>query len=118
MISFSSVAEWARQTEPLAYELGIRPREFEGMQPGEFWLVLEAHVRRQKEQDRRAAYFVSILMAPYMKEGTHIDVEDIVAPLWGETEELKQKRALERRKKQESDRQVLETEFAWALRSK
>ena len=102
----------------MAYEIGIHPREFEAMQPGEFWLMLEAVVRRQKEQDRRVAYFVSVLMTPYMKEGTQIDIEDIVAPLWGEAEELKKKRTLERKMKQEADRQVLETEFAWALRRK
>ena len=102
----------------MAYEIGIHPREFEAMQPGEFWLMLEAVVRRQREQDRRAAYFVSVLMTPYMKEGTQIDIEDIVAPLWGEAEEHRKRKEAEARAKRKEDRAVLEREFAWALRRK
>jgi hypothetical protein len=102
----------------MAYGIGIHPRELEAMQPGEFWLMLEAAVRRQKEQDRRAAYFLSYLMAPYMKEGTKIDIEDIVAPLWGEAEERKKQKEVEARAKRIEDRAVLEQEFAWALRRK
>jgi hypothetical protein len=96
--------------------MGIHPGEFEVMQPGEFWLMLEAHARRQKERDRRAAYFLSYLMAPYMKEGTKIDIEDIVAPLWGEAEERKKQKEAEASARRKRDRAVLEAEFAWALR--
>jgi len=102
----------------MAYGIGIHPREFEAMQPGEFWLMLEATVRRQKEQDRRAAYFLSVLMTPYMKEGAQIDIEDIVAPLWGEAEERKRQKEAEARARRKEDREILETEFAWALRRK
>ena len=118
MISFSSAAEWVKKTEPLAYRLGIRPGEFAAMQPGEFWLALEAEAKRQKEQDRRAAYFLSYLMAPYMKEGARIDIGDIVAPLWGEEKERKKEKEAQAREQRRRDRAVLEKEFAWALRRK
>lgn len=106
-----------KNTEPVAYFIGLKPCEFKQMQPGEFWLLLEAHAKRQQEQDYRTAYFLSYLIAPYVKEGKTIDIEDIVAPLWGKAEELQKKRALERQQKKEVDRKVLETEFAWALGS-
>lgn len=106
-----------KNTEPVAYFIGLKPCEFKQMQPGEFWLLLEAHAKRQQEQDYRTAYFLSYLIAPYVKEGASIDIEDIVAPLWGKAEEVKQRKALERQQKKEADRKVLETEFAWALGS-
>lgn len=104
--------------EPLAYEIGLRPKEFEQMQPGEFWKMLEAYQRRQREQDYRTAYFVSYLIAPYLKKESNITVEDIVDPLWEDPEELKKRKAEEKKQKNESDRKVLEKEFAWALKEK
>ena len=103
--------------EPVAYAIGLKPHEFEEMQPGEFLVMLEAVNRQRREEDFRTAYFLSYLIAPYVKEGASIDIEDIVAPLWGKAEEVKQRKALERQQKKEADRKVLETEFAWALGS-
>lgn len=102
--------------EPLAYEIGLKPKEFEQMQPGEFWLLLEANNRRQREQDYRTAYFLSYLIAPYLKKESTITIEDIVEPLWEDPAELKKRKAKERKKKIEADRQTLEKEFAWALK--
>jgi hypothetical protein len=51
-----------------------------------------------------------------MKEGTKIDIEDIVAPLWGEAEERKKQKEAEASARRKEDRAVLEAEFAWALR--
>lgn len=102
--------------EPLAYEIGLKPKEFEQMQPGEFWLLLEANNRRQREQDYRSAYFLSYMVAPYLKKGTKITVEDIVDPLWEDPEELKKRKTEERKKKIEADKLILEEEFAWALK--
>ena len=104
--------------EPLAYEIGLKPKEFEQMQPGEFWLLLEANNRHQREQDYRSAYFLSFLIAPYLKKGSTISIEDIVDPLWEDPKELKKKKAEKRKKKIEADRQILKQEFAWALEEK
>ena len=43
-------------------------------------------------------------------------MEDIVDPLWMTEEELKEKKRLAAKQKKETDRAVLEQEFAWALR--
>ena len=95
----------------MAYTIGLKPDEFEQLQPGEFWLLVEARAKWQKEQDYRTAYFVSYLIAPYVKE------EDIVAPLWGKAEERKKQKQAEMKQQKEQDRKILETEFAWALGS-
>ena len=101
----------------MAYTIGLKPDEFEQLQPGEFWLLVEARAKRQQEQDYRTAYFVSYLIAPYVKEGVTIDIEDIVAPLWGKAEERKKQKQAEKKQQKEQDRKILEAEFAWALGS-
>ena len=102
--------------EPVAYTIGLKPHEFEEMQPGEFLLMLEAVNRRRREEDFRTAYFLSFVIAPYLKKDSKLTLEDIVDPLWMTEEELKEKKRLAAKQKKETDRAVLEQEFAWALR--
>lgn len=101
--------------EPVAYAIGLKPHEFEEMQPGEFLVMLEAVNRQRREEDYRTAYFLSFVIAPYLKKDSKISLEDIVDPLWMTEEELKEKKRLAAKQK-ETDRAVLEQEFAWALR--
>ena len=102
--------------EPVAYAIGLKPHEFEGMQPGEFLVMLEAVNRQRREEDFRTAYFLSFVIAPYLKKDSKLTLEDIVDPLWMTEEELKEKKRLAAKQKKETDRAVLEQEFAWALR--
>ena len=102
--------------EPVAYAIGLKPHEFEEMQPGEFLVMLEAVNRQRREEDYRTAYFLSFVIAPYLKKDSKISLEDIVDPLWMTEEELKEKKRLAAKQKKETDRAVLEQEFAWALR--
>ena len=102
--------------EPVAYAIGLKPHDFEEMQPGEFLVMLEAVNRRRREEDFRTAYFLSFVIAPYLKKDSKISLEDIVDPLWMTEEELKEKKRLAAKQKKETDRAVLEQEFAWALR--
>lgn len=102
--------------EPVAYAIGLKPHEFEEMQPGEFLIMLEAVNRRRREEDFRTAYFLSFVIAPYLKKDSKLTLEDIVDPLWMTEEELKEKKRLAAKQKKETDRAVLEQEFAWALR--
>ena len=102
--------------EPVAYAIGLKPHEFEEMQPGEFLVMLEAVNRRRREEDYRTAYFLSFVIAPYLKKDSKLTLEDIVDPLWMTEEELKEKKRLAEKQKKETDRAVLEQEFAWALR--
>ena len=102
--------------EPVAYAIRLKPREFEEMQPGEFLLMLETVNRQRREEDYRTAYFLSFVIAPYLKKDSKISLEDIVDPLWMTEEELKEKKRLAAKQKKETDRAVLEQEFAWALR--
>ena len=102
--------------EPVAYAIGLKPHEFEEMQPGEFLVMLEAVNRRRREEDYRTAYFLSFVIDPYLKKDSKLTLEDIVDPLWMTEEELKEKKRLAEKQKKETDRAVLEQEFAWALR--
>ena len=102
--------------EPVAYAIGLKPHEFEEMQPGEFLVMLEAVNRQRREEDFRTAYFLSFVIAPYLKKDSKLTLEDIVDPLWMTEEELKEKKRLAEKQKKETDRAVLEQEFAWALR--
>ena len=102
--------------EPAAYSIGLKPHEFEEMQPGEFLVMLEAVNRQRREEDYRTAYFLSFVIAPYLKKDSKLTLEDIVDPLWMTEEELKEKKRLAEKQKKETDRAVLEQEFAWALR--
>lgn len=111
------MTEWVEATETIAFSIGLKPHEFEQMQPGEFWRLLEANVKRQQEQDYRTAYFLSYIIAPYLKDGKTLDIEDIVAPLWGKAEERKKQKQIEMKQQKEKDRAILEAEFGWALGS-
>ena len=102
--------------EPVAYAIGLKPHEFEEMQPGEFLVMVEAVNRQRREEDFRTAYFLSFVIAPYLKKDSKLTLEDIVDPLWMTEEELKEKKRLAAKQKKETDRAVLEQEFAWALR--
>jgi len=52
--------EWA---EPIAYgPLELKPREFERLQPHEFYALLEGYNWRQERQEALMAYFVCNLM--------------------------------------------------------
>ena len=68
--------------EPAAYSIGLKPHEFEEMQPGEFLVMLEAVNRRRREEDYRTAYFLSFVIAPYLKKDSKLTLEDIVDLLW------------------------------------
>ena len=59
---------------------------------------------------------MSFVIAPYLKKDSKLTLEDIVDPLWMTEEELKEKKRLAAKQKKETDRAVLEQEFAWALR--
>ena len=84
--------------EPVAYAIGLKPHEFEEMQPGEFLIMLEAVNRQRREEDFRTAYFLSFVIAPYLKKDSKISLEDIVDPLWMTEEELKEKKRLAAKK--------------------
>ncbi len=107
--------EWVRIAEPIAYEIGLKPWEFEQLQPGEFMLMLEAENRRQREQDYRAAYFLSYIIAPYLKKGSSLSLDDIVNPLWMGAEEIQENKQRKIQSDKENDREILEKEFGWAL---
>lgn len=84
--------------EPLAYEKGIKPEEFEKLQPGELYKWLEACSRRQEANDYKAAYFTAWLLSPYGK----VDYRKIADPLWKGKEAVRERDSrelLEERKK-------------------
>ena len=78
------------KTEPVAYRIGLTPREFEELSPGEFRQLVEAYEARRKDEDYRRAYFVSLLMNPHLKEP--ITPEQIYDPLYYTAEEIEKKK--------------------------
>lgn len=76
----------------MAYEIGLHPAEFERLQPGEFYKMLDGYKARRKDEDMRRSYFVAMLMNPHLKEP--IDPKDIFKPLYYSQEEIdRQKQA-------------------------
>lgn len=78
------------KAEPVAYRIGLTPREFEELSPGEFRSLVEAYEARRKDEDYRRAYFVSLLMNPHLKEP--ISPEQIFDPLYYTADEIKEKK--------------------------
>lgn len=78
------------KAEPVAYRIGLTPREFEELSPGEFRSLVEAYEARRKDEDYRRAYFVSLLMNPHLKEP--ITPEQIYDPLYYTAEEIEKKK--------------------------
>ena len=88
--------------EAIAYaELTLKPKEFEELQPCEFYALIRGWKRREKARDYKKAYFISWLIAPHVKEA--INAEKIAAPLWQSPEKARQK--------VEEDRRILYEEF-------
>lgn len=88
--------------EDTAYgELDLTPREFEELQPREFYKLMDGYKRRQRAKDYRRAYFISWMIAPHVTRA--ITADTIARPLW-ETKE-------ERIKQAAKDRIVLREEF-------
>ena len=80
----------------MAYEIGLHPAEFERLQPGEFYKMLDGYKARRKDEDMRRSYFTAMLMNPHLKEP--IDPQDIFKPLYYTQEEIdrqKQEKAQE-----------------------
>lgn len=78
------------KAEPVAYRIGLTPREFEELSPGEFRSLVEAYEARRKDEDYRRAYFVSLLMNPHLKEP--ITPEQIYDPLYYTPDEIREKK--------------------------
>ena len=98
----SSFGEWAEAAEEIAYaELALTPKEFEELQPREFYALIRGWKRREKERDYKKAYFVAWMIAPHLKE--EVSAERIAAPLW--------RNSAEERRKAEEDRRILREEF-------
>lgn len=98
----SSFGEWAEAAEEIAYaELALTPKEFEELQPREFYALIRGWKRRAKACDYREAYFVAWMIAPHLKE--EVSAERIAAPLW--------RNPTEERRKAEEDRRILREEF-------
>lgn len=88
--------------EEIAYaELTLKPKEFEELQPREFYALIRGWKRREKARDYKKAYFVSWLIAPHVKEP--INAEKIAEPLWQTPADVQ--------KKAEEDRRILYEEF-------
>lgn len=91
-----SFAEWLEYAEPIAYRIGIHPAEFEDMQPGEFYHMLEAFQERRKDEDFRRSYFTAMIMSPHLKEP--VNPQDLFNPLYYTQDEIramKEKQAME-----------------------
>lgn len=82
------------QAEKIAYAEGLKPSEFEDLQPGEFYTYLEGRRLALKKKDQRIAYYIVWLLSPYCKEPLSID--KILEPLYV-TPEQKQAKLLKER---------------------
>lgn len=51
--------------EPVAYGvLGLQPDQFDRLSMQEFYALLDGYEIREKVQDRKRAYFITLLIAP------------------------------------------------------
>lgn len=51
--------------EPVAYGvLGLQPDQFDRLSMQEFYALLDGYETREKVQDRKRAYFITLLIAP------------------------------------------------------
>lgn len=75
--------EWLEWAEPIAYgPLGLKPWEFERLQPHEFMQLWDGYRWRQEQQENLMAYFVSGLMNVSGKKLKRlITSEDLIKPL-------------------------------------
>lgn len=60
--------------------LCLLPKQFEALQPGEFYKLIEGYEAREKANDFKRAYFVAWLIAPHLKEP--VSAQDILKPLY------------------------------------
>jgi hypothetical protein len=101
----SSFLDWVDWAEPIAYgPLGLKPWEFERLQPGEFLGLWDGYRWRQEQQENMAAFFVCQLMNISGKS-----LKRAITP----KELLKPLRGPERRHKQ--DEAYLKQQFRRAL---
>ncbi len=98
-----SFEEWATESEKVAYALGLKPREFDDLQPSELLKMVDGYRERTRREDERRAYFTSWAIAPMtMKPPSPID---IVRPLYpAET-------AAEEKARREADEAALRRDF-------
>lgn len=76
---------WA---EPIAYgPLDLRPRNFERLQPHEFYALLEGYNWRKKDKENLFAYFASWIINTQLKEPIGPDI--LLKPLRENPEEKK-----------------------------
>lgn len=54
---------------PEAYEIGLRPWEYERLTPSQFTATIEAFNRRELRDRRKLAEAVRHLLLPHMKQG-------------------------------------------------
>lgn len=75
-----SFFDWAEWAEPIAYgPLALRPREFEELQPHEFYLLLEGYRWRQEQEENKTAYFTAASMSVHTKRP--VSPKDLIKPL-------------------------------------
>lgn len=77
-----------KAAEPVAYRIGIHPDEFGNLQVREFNLMLEAYKVRQKDEDYKRSYFVSMIMRPHLQEP--VSPDKIFNPLYYTKEEVEE----------------------------
>lgn len=53
----------------MAYEMGLRPWEFQRMTPAEFTQAVEGYHRRQEREWERTAWLVQHMYVPHLKKG-------------------------------------------------
>ena len=83
----TSFSDWLKYAEPIAYQIGSHPAEFEEMQPGEFLLFLKGFEDRRKDEDFRRSYFTAMLMNPHLEKP--ISPQTIFNPLYYSPDEIK-----------------------------
>ena len=104
-----SFAEWLEWAEKIAYgPLNLTPRQFEELQPHEFYALLDGYHWRKKYQEGIFAYFTAWLINTHLKEP--ISPAVILAPL-----QENQKNKEDRRKE---DEEYLRKRFGQALTKK
>lgn len=67
----------------LAYELALKPDEFEELQPIELYKMLEARDNKRRFIDGRLSFYTCQLMAPHLARGSTINPKKLYEELWG-----------------------------------
>ena len=75
--------DWIEWAEPIAYgPLELKPREFERLQPHEFYKLYDGYLWRQGQQESLSAYFVCQLLNVSGKALKRpITVKELLEPL-------------------------------------